>query len=90
MLFGREQGGCVNKRGSKALKCNYLKVLANGVYLGMVCQYNCWLSKKEANTQTMLDWVRYKNSCQMNKEGKKGSTKDKHILMPFCSDAEIN
>jgi len=26
----------------------------------------------------------------MNEEGKKGSTKDKHFLMPFCSDVEIN
>jgi len=66
--------------------------LENDVFLGMVCQYTCRLFKKghEANTQTMLDWVRYKNSCQLNEEGRKGSTKGKHFLMPYCSDTEIN
>ena len=58
----------------------------------MVCQYTCWFFKKwhEANTQTMVDWVHYKHSCQLNKEGRKGSTKDKHFIIPFCSDVEIN
>ena len=38
--------------------------------------------KKADGDQSILDWARYKRAAEKNEKGNKGSSKDKHFLLP--------
>ena len=41
------------------------------------------MKKKDDGDQTILDWVKYKRVAEKNEKVHKGSSKDKHFLLPY-------
>mmetsp|Transcript_27312 Transcript_27312/g.56944 ORF Transcript_27312/g.56944 Transcript_27312/m.56944 type:complete len:199 (+) Transcript_27312:429-1025(+) len=91
MKLGR-RGGCRNRRGGKGLKCNCLGILENPVYRSMVGSYTLAMfkKKKEDRDQSIIEWIKYKRAAEKNKTGNKGSSKDKHFLLPYDRETKIN
>ena len=62
------------------------------MYRSMVGSYTLAMFKKKKvdGDQSILDWARYKRAVEKNEKGNKGSSKDKHFLLPYDGETKIN